>query len=55
MDHNEIIKDERSLNLMNILYGSYVKMELLEKLVYETYGNSSIADATELNIFIDIN
>ena len=55
MDHNEIIKDERSLNLMNILYGSYVKMELLEKLVYETYGNSSISDATELNIFVDIN
>lgn len=51
--HNEIISDY-TLNLEQVIYGGYTRKVVLEKLVYETYGNSSIADATELNIFIDI-
>lgn len=34
--------------------GSYVKYERLSQITYETYGGSSIATATELNIFIDL-
>ena len=35
--------------------GSYVKYDRLSQITYETYGGSSIADATELNVFIDLN
>ena len=38
----------------NIIYGSFVKMDRLEKIVFETFSNTSIAAATELNIFIDL-
>ena len=34
--------------------GSYVKYDRLSQITYETYGGSSIAQATELNIFIDL-
>lgn len=52
--HNQIINDQITLNLSSVIYGGYVKMERLQDIVYETYGNSSIAYATELNIFIDL-
>lgn len=38
----------------DIIYGSFVKMNRLEKIVFETFNNTSIAQATELNIFIDL-
>lgn len=44
-----------NINLLDSIYGSYVKIDRLAKLVFETYSNSSIATATKLNIFIDIN
>lgn len=34
--------------------GSYVKYDRLAQITYETYGGSSIAQATELNIYIDL-
>ena len=34
--------------------GSYVKYERLSQITFETYGGSSIASASELNIFIDL-
>lgn len=34
--------------------GSYVRYERLAQITYETYGGSSIANATELNVFIDL-
>lgn len=34
--------------------GSYVKYDRLSQITYETYGGSSIAQATELNIYIDL-
>lgn len=46
---------ERKLNLSNIIYGAYTKHDVLRNLVYQTYGNSSIAEATKLNIFVDLN
>ena len=41
-------------NIENIIYGSYVKTARLDQIVYEAFSNTSIAAATELNIFIDI-
>ena len=46
---------EIKLNLSNIIYGAYTKHDVLRNLVYQTYGNSSIAEATKLNIFVDLN
>ena len=45
----------RQLNLLDTIYGSYVKKDRLAKLVFDTYSNSSIQNATKLNVFIDIN
>ena len=38
----------------NIIYGSFVKNEVLDRIVYEAFSDTSIASATELNVFIDI-
>lgn len=38
----------------NIIYGSFVKMNRLQDITIETFSNTSIASATELNVFIDI-
>lgn len=42
------------VSVENIIYGSFVKMNRLEPIVFETFSNTSIAAATELNIFIDL-
>lgn len=39
----------------NIIYGSYVKNDRLDKIVYESFSNTNISSATELNIFVDLN
>lgn len=38
----------------NIIYGSFVKMNRLQPLTINTFSNTSIAAATELNVFIDL-
>ena len=38
----------------NIIYGSYVKMERLNPIVFDCFSNTSIASATHLNVFIDL-
>lgn len=38
----------------NKIYSSFVKMNRLQQLVFDTFSNTSIASATELNIFIDL-
>ena len=38
----------------SIIYGSFVKNDVLDKIVYEAFSNTSIASATVLNVFIDI-
>lgn len=53
--HNEIINSDLYLRSVGQLIGSsLVRGQTLRQLVYETYGDSSIADATKLNIFIDL-
>lgn len=53
--HNEIINSDLYLRSVGQLIGSsYTRLEKLRQLVYETYGNSSIENATKLNIFIDL-
>lgn len=42
------------ISLENIMYSSYVKNDRLERIVYDTFSNTSIASATELNVFIDL-
>lgn len=42
------------VSVENIIYGSFVKMNRLEKITFETFSNTSIASATNLNIFIDL-
>ena len=39
----------------DIILGSYVKKDRLTQLVYDTFSGTSISDATELNIFVDLN
>ena len=46
---NDIIK-----SIDQIIYSSYVKYDRLQYLVYRTFSNSSIASATQLNVFIDL-
>ena len=54
--HDEIIhSDMYTVNLSAIIYGAYTRKEVLYDLVYNTYSNSSIAESTDLNVFIDIN
>lgn len=55
MKMNNNAEDIRPINLSAAIYGSYTKKERLAKLVYDTYSDSSIQNATELNIFVDIN
>lgn len=52
--HNEIIEDKYTLSASQVIYGAYVKKVKLRELVYNTYGNSSIATATMLNIYVDL-
>ena len=38
----------------DIIFGSYVKKDRLTQIVYDTFSGTSISEATELNIFIDL-
>ena len=46
--------NDYTVDLSAIIYGSYVKIERLQQIVFETFANTSIAEATHLNIFIDL-
>ena len=48
------MKDDYAINLAAIIYGSYVKINRLQRIVFDTFSNTSIADATHLNVFIDL-
>ena len=41
-------------SVKQIIYRSFVKYDILQSLVYETFSNSSISEATELDIYIDL-
>lgn len=42
------------VSVENIIYGSFVKYDRLQQQVFNTFSNTSIASATNLNIFIDL-
>jgi hypothetical protein len=46
--------DEYTVDISTVIYGSYVKMDKLQEIVFKTFSNTSIAEATNLNIFIDL-
>lgn len=48
------MSDNRVFAVEQILYGSFVKKDRLKTLVLETFSNTSIGSATELNIFVDL-
>ena len=47
-------EDNYTCTVEQIIYRSFVKYDRLQNIVYETFSNTSIANATELNIFIDL-
>ena len=51
---NKATDDIKRFNTDQIIYGSYVKHNKLDQLVYDAFSNTSIADATNLNIFVDL-
>jgi hypothetical protein len=52
--HNRIISDTYTISANQCIGMSYTRKEKLRELVYNTYGNSSIATANKLNIFVDL-
>lgn len=46
--------DDYTVDLATIIYGSYVKMDRLQEIVFRTFSNTSIAEATHLNVFVDL-
>lgn len=46
--------DFKRFDADKIIYGSYVKHNRLDRIVYDTFSNTSIAAATNLNIFVDL-
>lgn len=43
-----------TISIDKIIYGSYVTMNRMSTIVYETFHNTSITDATHINVFIDL-
>lgn len=50
----EEIRSNDHITVEQIIFSSCVRYEKLQSLVYNTFSNTSIASATELNIFIDL-
>lgn len=48
------MNDSYTVDVSAIIYGSYVKMDRLQQIVFETFSNTSIAQAIHLNVFIDL-
>lgn len=43
------------IKMESLIYGAYTRHNVLDKLVYDTFSNTSIAEATQLNIYVDLN
>lgn len=54
VEHNKITDDSYRFSIDKAIYGSYVKYDRLDKIVYQAFSNTAIAQATDLNIFIDL-
>ena len=50
----ENINSSDHITVDQIIYSSCVRYEKLQSLVFNTFSNTSIASATELNVFIDL-
>ena len=48
------MNNQSIVSVESIIYGSFVKYDRLEQQVFNTYSNSPIASATNLNIFVDV-
>lgn len=46
--------DLYTIRMDQAIYGNYVKSDRLDSIVYNAFSNTSIASATELNVFIDV-
>ena len=46
--------DNYTIRIDHAIYGSYVKTDRMDNIVFNAFNNTSIASASELNIFIDI-
>lgn len=49
-----MMQSDGLVSIENIIYGSFVKYDRLQQQVFNTFSNTSIASATNLNIFIDL-
>lgn len=52
--HEKLVNDNYRFTIESVIYGSYVKTGRLDDIVFEAFSNTSIASATELNVFIDV-
>lgn len=46
--------NDYTISAENIIYSSFVKYDRLQKITYETFSNTAIANARELHVFIDL-
>ena len=53
-EHSQIVDDNYTRSVNQYIGVNYTRLNTLRELVYQTYGNSSIQDATKLNIFVDL-
>lgn len=54
MNNNGGYKEDVLVPVEKILYSAFVRMNRMEQLTINTFSNTSIAAATELNIFVDV-
>ena len=54
VNHNDLTNDSYRFSIDAAIYGSYVKYDRLDQIVYNAFSNTAIAQATDLNIFIDL-
>ena len=50
------IKDDNyRIDASQLIYGGFVKLNVLDQLVYDAFSETSVSSSTDLNIFIDVN
>lgn len=53
-NHERLVSDEYRFSIEQMIRGSFVKYDRMDDIVFKAFSNTSIASATELNIFIDL-
>ena len=54
VNHDNITNDSYRFSIDGAIYGSFVKYDRLDQIVFDAFSNTKIAQATDLNIFIDL-